>query len=236
MTQQAARGLPAATGDRLDYWADFVNAHPITRIAEIGVWRGQFAEALFARCPRIEEYYLIDPWRRLPDWNKPLNADDLEDALLETRRRLEPYAGRCRYLRGRTAEMADRLPEIDFAYIDGDHTLRGITVDMLKIWPRIRNGGWLAGDDFSPTMWQHDRRFEPSAVFPFAVHFAEGVGCPITAPGLNQFVIEKSDAGFAFNDLHGRYPSTELLPQIRQYGSRMWARRIARVALRLAGR
>ena len=32
-------------------------------------------------------------------------------------------------LRGTTTEVIDRVPDrsVDFAYIDGDHTLRGIT-------------------------------------------------------------------------------------------------------------
>src|SRR5688572_11945515 len=108
--------------DRLSYWAEFINANGIARMAEIGVWRGQFAEAMLQRCPGLEHYYLIDPWRRLDDWNKPLNEDDLEAALAETRQRLAPFEGKCTYLRGRTAEVAGQLPEIDLAYIDGDHT------------------------------------------------------------------------------------------------------------------
>lgn len=199
--------------DRLSYWAEFINSNGISRMAEIGVWRGQFAEAMLQRCPGLEHYYLIDPWRRLDDWNKPLNEDDLEAALAETRRRLAPFEGKCTYLRGRTAEVAGQLPEIDLAYIDGDHTLRGIAVDMLKVWPKIRPGGWLAGDDFTESIWAHGRQYEPSMVFPFAVHFAEGVGCPIEAPGGAQFVIAKTDGGFSFTDAEGRYSSTELRAQ-----------------------
>jgi hypothetical protein len=41
-------------------------------------------------------------------------------------------------LRGRTKEVIDDIPDnsLDFAYIDGDHTLRGITVDLIKVFPR----------------------------------------------------------------------------------------------------
>src|SRR3569832_1788178 len=119
--------------ERLQYWVDFVNSHGIRAMAEIGVWRGQFAEELLSRCHALERYYMIDPWRKLGDWNKPLNEDDLADALEETRRRLAPIEEKCVYLREKTSDGAGELPELDFAYFDGDHTLRGIVVDMLKV-------------------------------------------------------------------------------------------------------
>ena len=46
--------------------------------AEIGVWRGEFAEHILRRCPSIEHYYMVDPWRHLDDWNKPANVSDPE--------------------------------------------------------------------------------------------------------------------------------------------------------------
>lgn len=201
--------------DRLQYWIEFINSRGIKTMAEVGVWRGHFAEAVLKNCPKVEQYYLIDPWKTLDDWNKPLNEDDMEDALAETKRRIEPYKERCTILRGRTTEVAKDLPEIDFAYIDGDHTLRGIVVDLAQLWPKIRENGWIGGDDFTPSIWQHDTSYEPSLVFPYAVHFAEGVDCAITAPGANQFYIDKDGAGFRFEQ-NGDYGDTELLPQISQ--------------------
>jgi len=201
------------TMDRISYWAEFINRHGIKTAAEVGVWKGEFAAAILSRCPQIERYYLIDPWARLDDWNKPLNSDDLERAYRDTMEKMRPFGERVVVLRGRTRDVAHRLPELDFAYVDGDHTLRGITIDLINIWPKIRQGGWLGGDDFSKTIWQHNSRYEPSLVFPFAVHFAEAVDAPITALRRSQFRIEKIQ-GFAFNDPERLYPSTELKPQL----------------------
>ncbi len=161
----------------------------------------------------MERYYLIDPWARLDDWNKPLNTDDLERAYRDTMEKMRPFGDRVVVLRGRTHEVAGQLSELDFAYIDGDHTLRGITIDLISVWPKIRQGGWIGGDDFSRTIWQHNSRYEPSLVFPFAVHFAEAMDAPITALPRSQFLIEKVQ-GFEFNDPDHRYPSTELKPQL----------------------
>ena len=199
--------------NRTSHWVDFINTHEIKIMAEIGVWRGDFACEILQHCPLITEYYLIDPWMKLEDWNKPLNTDDLESAYLETCSKLERFKEKCIYLRGRTSDVRDNIPMIDFAYVDGDHTLRGIAIDLLTIWPKIRDGAWIGGDDFSASIWQHGRDFEPSLVFPFAVHFAEGVNCPITALGGDQFLIQKIK-GFTFSGDTQYFPSMEIGPQL----------------------
>lgn len=201
---------------RIAYWIDFINERSIKSIAEVGVWKGEFAEAVLQNCPTVERYYLIDPWKMLDDWNKPFNSPELESAYEETKARMAPFRQKVTFLRGRTSEVADQLPaDLDFAYIDGDHTLRGIVIDMLQVWPKIREGGWLGGDDLSPTIWQHGRKWEPTMVFPFAIHFAEAMGCPITSPMKQQFFIEKNGAGFSFTDCDGVYPKTDVLPQMK---------------------
>ena len=50
-------------------------------------------------------------------------------------------------LRGRTKEVIDQVPDnsLDFAYIDGDHTLRGITIDLMNVLPKIKEGGIIGG-------------------------------------------------------------------------------------------
>jgi hypothetical protein len=103
---------------------------------------------------------------------------------------------------------------LDLAYVDGDHTLRGITVDLIKVFPKVRAGGWIGGDDLSPSIWQHDREFEPTLVFPFAVHFAEAVDARIYALPHKQFLIEKAATGFELIDLTGRYGSVDLRDQL----------------------
>ncbi|MEO0338135.1 MAG: riboflavin synthase, partial [Bacteroidota bacterium] len=39
-------------------------------------------------------------------------------------------------LRGKTTEVINKIKDnsLDFVYIDGDHTLRGITIDLINIW------------------------------------------------------------------------------------------------------
>jgi hypothetical protein len=109
--------------------------------------------------------------------------------------------------------VIDQIPDgsLDFAYIDGDHTLRGITIDLIRLLPKVKEGGIIGGDDFVNTPWQHDTRFEPTLVCPFAVYFAEAVSLPIMAMPHKQFMIRKSrEASFSFVDLTGAYSDLSL--------------------------
>ena len=200
---------------RADFWVSFVNGAAASHVAEIGVYRGAFAARLLRDCPSIAIYYMVDPWRHLADWNKPANADDdiFERFYRETLERSEAYAERRVVLRGTTTETIDRIPDdsLDLAYVDGDHTLRGVTIDLINLFPKVRIGGWIGGDDFCRSIWQHGAGYEPTLVFPFAVHFAEAVRAPIYALPHNQFLIEKTaGTAYEFVDLTGRYRRTDL--------------------------
>jgi hypothetical protein len=207
------------SSSRQDLWVRLLSAAPARTVAEIGVYRGDFAAHVLDASDVIERYYLIDPWRHLDDWNKPANkADDVfERFYRETLEKTAAHEARRVVLRGRTTEVADQIPDgsLDFAYVDGDHTLRGITIDLHRIYPKVREGGWIGGDDFARSIWQHAERFEPTLVFPYAVYFAEAVGARLYALPYNQFLLEKtSDGAHAFVDLAGRYDSLELRGQM----------------------
>jgi predicted O-methyltransferase YrrM len=111
---------------------------------------------------------MVDPWANLPNWNKPFNvsAEAFKEVYEEAMKNTAFAASKRVVLRGRTKEVIDAVPDnsLDFAYIDGDHTLRGITVDLIKVLPKVREEGLIGGDDFVNTPWQHDARYEPTLV------------------------------------------------------------------------
>lgn len=209
----------SSSQSRVDFWVEFVRRARLQRVVEVGVYQGDFAAALLERCETIEKYYMIDPWRHLDSWNKPANQDDaVFNRFFETAKAKTDFAGHRRIiLRGRTTEVIDQIPdgELDFAYIDGDHTLKGIAIDLIRVYPKVRQGGYIGGDDFTPTIWQHNTSFEPTLVCPFAVHFAEAMGATIFALPNSQFCMQKSDhEDFSFVDLTGRYGDLALRSQL----------------------
>jgi hypothetical protein len=174
--------LPSLQGTydtRVDFWIEFINSSDISSMIEIGVFRGEFAAEILKQCGGVREYYMLDPWRHLEDWNKPANFSDEEfDSFYsETIQKTDFASEKISILRGKTTEVLDQIEDdhLDFAYVDGDHTLKGITIDLIRVYPKIRDGGYIGGDDFSGSIWQHNPKFEPSLVFPFAIFFAGAV-------------------------------------------------------------
>ena len=206
------------SNSRLDLWIHFLQTTKVKHMVELGVYKGDFASRLLEECGSIEKYYMLDPWRHLDNWNKPANKnnDIFEQFLSETKSKTDFAAKKRIILQGKTTEVIDKIPdaELDFAYIDGDHTLKGIAIDLIRLFPKIRDGGWIGGDDFSRTVWQHATTFEPTLVFPFAVYFAEAVDARIYALPNSQFLIEKDNSQpFSFVDLTGNYGDVGLRDQ-----------------------
>ena len=216
-----ALDLSWATKDlsRIETWARLVNEHRLVSVAEVGVHRGLFAEAILDACPDVARYYLIDPWRELADWNKPLNKSDAESKLYykEALRRTSAHRKRRVVLRGTTAEVAEKIDDssLDLAYLDGDHSLRGITIDLMHMWSKVRAGGFLGGDDFNRRLWQHGRAYEPTLTFPYAIYFAEAVDAPIYALRHRQFLIHKVP-GHRFVDMTGKFRNTSMRTAMRR--------------------
>jgi hypothetical protein len=227
--QRAANGAP----DRAALWGRVVGELRPQVVAEVGVWLGEFAEHLLRTCPDIRTYYLLDPWRQLADWNKPFNVsdDEFRAVMDEALARTAFAADRRQVLRGTTVEMAGQVPDqsLDFCYVDGDHTLRGVIVDLVRLYPKVRDGGILAGDDFVPSGWQHGPRFEPTLVFPTAVYFAEATGSVIYSLPHAQFaiIIDRTRDAFAVRDLAGGYGDLTVRGtlEVRRDG---WLRKIVR--------
>jgi Methyltransferase domain len=204
---------------RLEFWVELLRSIHAERIAEVGVYRGDFSAFVLHRCALLSKYYMIDPWRHLDDWNKPANHDDalLERFFQETKLKTDFAAAKRVVLRGKTTEVIDQIRDgdLDLAYIDADHTLKGIAVDLIRVYPKVRVGGFLGGDDFTPSIWEHKTTFEPTLVFPFAIYFAEAVGARIYALPYWQFILQKTERShFAFVDLTGQYNETGLRNQL----------------------
>jgi len=217
--REQLRAIASRSQSRQNFWLQFINSCGLQQVAEVGVYRGDFAQVLLQGCRGLTRYYMIDPWKHLADWNKPANHPDeqLESYYQEAMAKTDFASGKRVVLRGKTVEVIGSIPDetLDFAYIDGDHTLRGITIDLIALYPKIRTDGFLCGDDFCSSIWEHRSSFEPTLVFPLAVYFAEAVGATIFALPHSQFCLQKTaEKKSSFIDLTGNYGDTSLLGQV----------------------
>jgi len=142
---ESIRMLAARSSGREAFWVDFIRHIGARAVAEIGVFRGVFVGQILDGCPDLQQYYLIDPWRHLEDWNKPANKSDdaFQQFMDEAMTRTETHADKRVVLRGTTTEVIGKIDDgsLDLVYIDGDHTLRGIAIDLWKALPKVRDGG-----------------------------------------------------------------------------------------------
>jgi predicted O-methyltransferase YrrM len=211
----------SACSSRQDMWSQIIQQAQAKSFLELGVLRGAFAEHILRHCQSVTRYYMLDPWRHLDDWNKPSNNDQpkFEEIYAQAMARTDFARGRRIVLRGKTTQMIDEIPDqgLDIAYVDGDHTLRGIAIDLIRTYPKVRPGGILGGDDCTATIWQHEEKFEPTLVWPFAAYFAESQGAPIVILPYDQFAIikpSKPGKDFRIIDTTQNYGELALLPQI----------------------
>lgn len=204
------------SANRYEMWARFINQNKLTHIAEVGVYRGDFAKYILANCPIVKKYYMIDPWRPLANWNKPANHDKtkFESFYKETLEKTEFAKEKRVILNAKTTEIINKINDhsLDFAYIDADHTLKGITIDLISFWDKVKRTGVIVGDDFNNNLFHHGLDFEPTLVFPFALYFAEAKNKKIYGMPYSQFMITKEFNGFEFINMSGNdYSNTSLL-------------------------
>jgi hypothetical protein len=217
--EQLLKECASKAKSREEFWVEMIRSAGVRRMAEVGVYRGDFAAVVLQECVDLARYYMVDPWRHLDAWNKPSNHDDstLAEFFRETKTKTEFASAKRVILRGTTTEVVDQIEdgELDLVYVDGDHTLRGIAIDLIRFYPKIRTFGFVAGDDFTRSIWEHKSNFEPTLVFPFAVYFAEAVGATIFALPFSQFCLQKpSSPQFAFVDLTAHYDDLSLRDQL----------------------
>lgn len=215
METEEIKNIASNSENRFQLWAQIIRSADVRNMAEVGVWKGDFTKQILKQCNFIERYYMVDPWANLPDWNKPFNVSSqaFDDVYDEAIKKTEFASQKIVVLRGCTKDVIDDIPDnsLDFVYIDGDHTLRGITIDLIKLFPKIKDGGIIAGDDFINNPWQHGINYEPTLICPFSIYFAEAMDVPfITLPFQQYLIIKTKELPFIFRDLTGEYSDISL--------------------------
>ncbi len=118
---------------------------------EIGVLKGDYSNEILKQKP--SDLYLIDPWTA-QDKDKYVDIQNVpqpafDDAYHHTRDRFKD-AIQVQILRMFSHEAAREVTRnnIDFVYIDANHSFSHCLSDMMLWLPKIKNGGWLCGHDY----------------------------------------------------------------------------------------
>jgi hypothetical protein len=142
---------------------------------EIGVWRGENALSILKNTD-IYLLYLVDPYIEYDGYNinEISSHTNMEENEAHARKILEPYKDSIVWVKEKAHEASEYLPnDLDFVYIDGNHSKPSIQEDIRDWYPKVRAGGILAGHDFqkeeirSSVITLSKYRDEPLWSFPF---------------------------------------------------------------------
>jgi hypothetical protein len=116
---------------------------------KIGVHRGDFGVELLKRWPSLEKYYGVDPWTSQENYLSALNMNNKthEKHYLKAIENLEPFGNKIELIRGFSTDVIDRFPDnsLDLIFVDGRHDYCGCLEDLEAYWPKLKNGGIMAG-------------------------------------------------------------------------------------------
>lgn len=140
--------------------------------AEIGVKEGRNAETML-KLLNIKKLYLIDPYEEYTDENfeegetEEINGDKtdlqkkfyskklhhtdkfMEDIMKNTISKFEKYKDKVIFVRKKSEDAVNNIDDdLDFIYIDGNHTYEYVLKDLNNYYKKIKEGGILCGHDF----------------------------------------------------------------------------------------
>lgn len=121
------------------------------QLAEIGVYRGEFAKQMLD-LPTLGHLYLVDPWQRIPGYRDPVVETDPEDNYERTLANLRGHlnGGRVTIYRETSLMASQRIApaQLDGAYIDADHSFAAVFYDLNRWSSRLKPEALLMGHDF----------------------------------------------------------------------------------------
>ena len=125
------------------------------RVAEIGVWKGDFS-ALILREIAPRKLHLIDPWKFYGEYPHrryggriARNQDDMDEVfrVVQDRFRDHPAVVIHRETAGTVLPDFDD-DYFDWVYVDGNHSYEFVLADLRMCLPKMKRGGIIAGDDY----------------------------------------------------------------------------------------
>ena len=118
--------------------------------AEIGVREGRHAAYLIDTLD-IGKLYLIDPYEAYEEYSEGWATDDAMTGIETTaRERLGGFKS-TKFIREYSNDAISDISEnLDFVYIDGNHEYEFVKDDIANYYPLVREGGILAGHDYTP--------------------------------------------------------------------------------------
>lgn len=119
---------------------------------EIGVQGGAFSRIILERWPSARQFFLVDPWEQQQNYEDHANIDQkAQDELFrKTLDTLSMFKDKIITVRGYSEQVAARFRDqsFDFIYVDARHDYKSVLRDLYLYWPKLKDGGIIAGHDY----------------------------------------------------------------------------------------
>lgn len=113
---------------------------------EIGVFKGDSSKLFRSHCKFM---FFIDPCCEYPG-NPDKGYYTSEAAFIDEMRNqldaIDPNG--FKFLPLLSSDAVDQIPQVDFVFIDGNHTYPFVREDIANYWPKVKSGGFLCGHDY----------------------------------------------------------------------------------------
>jgi beta-1,4-mannosyl-glycoprotein beta-1,4-N-acetylglucosaminyltransferase len=116
--------------------------------AEIGTDNGNFSDFILS-INNTSKLYCIDPYVSYDEYKDCTNESSNTDKYNSTKSKLfEKYNNRVEFIREFSVEASKNFNEnLDFIYIDGNHSYSYVLQDLENWYPKLKSGGIIVGDD-----------------------------------------------------------------------------------------
>jgi len=116
--------------------------------AEVGVRLGWYTKYILDNTDM--KIYAVDPWE--------INAELLqrsEETYDHCEKITSDYGERCEMVKGYSPNIAENFEDesLDFVYIDALHDYESVLDDIKGWFPKVREGGIIAGHDYRMSSW-----------------------------------------------------------------------------------
>ena len=116
---------------------------------ELGVWTGHNMAHLLDECTNIKLLYGVDPYQPYQDWNRYIDKSVMDNAYQTAINNLSFFPGRHKLLVTTSVQAATVIDNLDFIFIDGDHSFERCYEDLNLWYEKVKCGGLFSGHDYS---------------------------------------------------------------------------------------
>jgi hypothetical protein len=101
----------------------------------------------------IEKLYLVDAWEEYEENGNIIKGlygcDDMNITFNKAKELLKGYEDKNIWIRKFSHDAIVNIPDnLDFVYIDGNHSYESVKQDIEDYYPKVKSGGILSGHDY----------------------------------------------------------------------------------------